>query len=115
LTPFLRATSSEDVLIVQINPIERPRLPVSARDIVDRTQEIAFNASLLAELREVALVTDLIDAGALPRGTGGSQYRRMRLHRIVMEDFGAGFAHPSKLNTDYEFFETLRKLGRRAA
>ena len=42
------------------------------------------------------------------------EFRRLRLHRIVMEDLGGTDTARGTLNTDYEYFETLRKLGQRA-
>ena len=66
--PFLRATATEDVLIVQINPRERRKVPTRTREIMSRVNEINFNASLLSELRGVAFVNRLIDEGRLPRG-----------------------------------------------
>ena len=59
--PFLRATATEDVLIVQINPRERGGAPTSARDIVTRLHEVTFNAPLLSELRALELAERLID------------------------------------------------------
>ncbi len=112
--PFLRATATEDVLIVQINPRERRKVPTRTREIMSRVNEINFNASLLSELRGVAFVNRLIDEGRLPRGMGLGEFRRLKLHRIVMEDLGETFATRSTLKTDYEYFETLRKLGQRA-
>ena len=85
MLPFLRATSTEDVLIVQINPRERGGAPTSAREIMTRLHEITFNAPLLAELRALELAERLITEGGLPRGTAPGQYRRIRLHRIVMD------------------------------
>jgi NTE family protein len=112
LLPFLCATATEDVLIVQINARERPGVPTGAREIAARVQEIAFNAPLLAELRALKLADTLIAKGGLPRGTGAGAYRRLRLHRIVMES--PGLDAGSKLNTDYDFFRLLHKLGQRA-
>jgi NTE family protein len=114
MLPFLRATSTEDVLIVQINPLERGGPPTSARDIMTRLHEINFNAPLLAELRALELAERLITEGSLPRGTAPGQYRRIRLHRIVM-DAEIAFDDRSKLNNDYEFFDRLRQLGQAAA
>ena len=68
IIPFLRATATEDVLIVQINPRERRKVPTRTREIMSRVNEINFNASLLSELRAVAFVNRLIDEGRLPRG-----------------------------------------------
>jgi len=112
--PFLRSTATEDVLIVQINPRQRRKVPTRQSEIVSRVNEINFNASLLSELRGVAFVNRLIDEGRLPRGMRPGEFRRLRLHRIVMEDIGGTDAARGTLNTDYEYFETLRKLGQRA-
>ena len=112
--PFLRATATEDVLIVQINPRERRKVPTRQREIMSRVNEINFNASLLSELRGVAFVNRLIDEGRLPRGMRQGEFRRLKLHRIVMEDLSETSGARSTLKTDYEYFETLRKLGQRA-
>jgi len=114
VTPFLRATATEDVLIVQINPRERRKIPTHTREIMTRVNEISFNASLLSELRGVAFVNQLIDEGRLPQGMRAGEFRRLRLHRIVMESADEPFGARSTLKTDYEYFETLRKLGQRA-
>ena len=115
LYPFFRSTQSEDVLIVQINPLVRKKIPTSTREIVARVSEITFNSSLMAELRAIEFVNRLIDQGRLPRGTGRNEYRRINVHRIVLEGLGERFASATKLRNDYESFRLLRKLGQRAA
>jgi NTE family protein len=114
LIPFLRATATEDVLLVQINPPARRRVPMRTREIRNRVNEINFNASLLSELRAIAFVNRLIDEGRLPRGMGRGQFRRLNLHRIAMEDGRDSFGARGTLKTEYEYFEMLRKLGQRA-
>jgi NTE family protein len=114
LIPFLRATATEDVLIVQINPRERRKTPTRTREILSRISEINFNASLLSELRAVAFVNRLIDEGRLSRGMNEGEFRRLKLHRIVMEEPGETFASAGTLNTEYQSFERLYKLGQRA-
>ena len=98
ILPF-RGSQTQDVLIVQINPLQRRKVPTSAREIQTRVHEITFNAPLLAELRALALT-----------GTGSP----LRLHRIVMDDFAAASDIGNRMSTDYDYFETLRKRGRRA-
>ena len=115
LYPFFRATDCEDLLIVQINPLVRKKLPTSTREIMSRVNEITFNASLLSELRAIELVNRLIDQGRLPRGTGPNEYRRINVHRVVLEGLGERFADATKLRNDYDLFQLLRKLGQRAA
>ena len=113
--PFFRTTSTEDVLVVQINPLVRQATPMSASEIVNRINEITFNSSLLAEYRAIEFVARLIDQGQLPRGTGPGQYRRVNVHRIVLDRFGTHFDTFSKLSTEYDFFEMLHSSGKRAA
>jgi NTE family protein len=112
--PFFRTTATEDVLIVQINPLARHRTPTSAREIMNRVNEITFNSSLLSEYRAIEFVGRLIDQGRLPRGMRAGEYRRINVHRIVLD--GAGkYTARSKLSNDYDFFQMLRTQGKRAA
>lgn len=113
--PFFRTTSTEDVLVVQINPLVRQATPMSSSEIMNRINEITFNSSLIGEYRAIDFVARLIDQGRLPRGIGRGQYRRINVHRIVLDRFGTRLDASSKLSTDYDFFETLRVNGRRAA
>jgi NTE family protein len=113
--PFFRSTSTEDVLVVQINPLVRHETPTSSSEIMNRINEITFNSSLIDEYRAIDFVARLIDQGRLPRGTGPGEYRRINVHRIVLERFGTHFDSFSKLSTDYDFFEMLRLSGKRAA
>jgi NTE family protein len=115
LYPFFRSTESEDVVIVQINPLVRRKLPTSTREIMARVNEITFNAPLMGELRAIEFVTRLIDQGRVPRGIGPNEYRRINVHRIVLEGLGERFASATKLRNDYDSFQLLRKLGQRAA
>jgi NTE family protein len=113
--PFFRATETEDVLVVQINPRVRRVSPTSSQEIMNRLNEITFNSSLLAEFRAIDFVRRLIDQGRLPRGTGPGEYRRVNVHRIALDEAFRKLTAASKLNSDYDFFVTLRNGGRRAA
>ena len=113
--PFFGTTQAEDVLVVQINPLVRKKTPTSASEIFNRLNEITFNAPLLGEYRAIEFVARLIDKGRLPRGTGPGQYRRINIHRIVLDSAGTQLDASSKLTTFYDFFEMLRINGKRAA
>ena len=113
--PFFRTTTTEDVLVVQINPLVRQATPTSSSEIMNRINEITFNSSLIDEYRAIEFVGRLIDQGKLPRGTGPEQYRRINVHRIVLDRFGTHFDAFSKLSTDYDFFDMLHVSGKRAA
>jgi len=113
--PFFDATLTEDVLVVQINPVERKVTPHTQTEIMNRINEITFNSSLLAEFRAIDFVTRLIDQGKLPRGIGKGQYRRINVHRIALDSTFKALTAGSKLNSDFDFFEMLKKGGRQAA
>jgi NTE family protein len=113
--PFFRATETEDVLVVQINPRVRHVAPKSSQEILNRLNEITFNSSLLSEFRAIDFVRRLIDQKRLPRGTGPGQYRRINVHRIALDEAFRKLTAASKLSSDYDFFVMLRNGGRRAA
>jgi len=113
--PFFRTTETEDVLVIQINPVLRPTTPHSSQEIANRVNEITFNSSLVAEYRAIEFVRRLIDEGALKRGTGPGQYRRINVHRIDLGFVGKKLTPSSRLNIDFDFFEMLHRAGRRAA
>ncbi len=56
MTPLVQECVSDDTILVAINPVERPGVPRSARDILNRLNEVSFNAVLLKELRMMALL-----------------------------------------------------------
>jgi NTE family protein len=113
--PLFQTTTTEDVLLVQINPLRREGAPRSNPQIMSRSNEITFNSPLMGELRAIEFVCRLIDQGRLPRGIGPGRYKRVNMHRIVLDAFDKDLNAANRLNTEYEFFEMLRDHGRRAA
>ena len=89
LHPLIYQTETSDILLVQINPIEHLDLPHSGQEIMERMNEVTFNASLLAELRAIEFVRRLLAEGKLD----ARRYKSVRMHRIdggaVLEPFGA--------------------------
>jgi NTE family protein len=59
LWPLVRHTEVDDILVVQVNPVDVDRPPETARDIINRVNEITFNGSLLAETRSVERLNDV--------------------------------------------------------
>jgi NTE family protein len=52
-----------NTILVQINPVERESSPRSASEILNRLNEVSFNAVLLKELRMMALLRQVADPG----------------------------------------------------
>ena len=110
LTPLIRESDAHDTILVQINPRERPEMPRTASDILNRLNEISFNSPLMKELRMMALLREVADPG---HGEG-ARWAGMRTHRIMSDaltDFGAS----SKLNAEWEFVSLLKQEGRKSA
>ena len=111
LFPFYGACESDDIVIVQINPVERKGTPQSAREILDRVNEITFNSSLLRELRAIDFVQRLLDEGKLDP----EDYRRLHLHVVEAHDEILPMGASSKINAEWAFLLHLFDIGRRSA
>jgi NTE family protein len=57
----------------------------------------------------------MIDQGKLPHGTGPGEYRRINVHRIALDSTFKELTAASKLNSDFDFFQMLKKGGQAAA
>src|SRR5262249_53892709 len=88
----------------------RPGTPRSARDILNRLNEVSFNAVLLKELRMIALLRKVAVSG----DDESTNWGRMRIHRIT-SDAMTDLGYSSKLNAEWDFLTMLRDEGRRAA
>ena len=110
MAPLIRECHASDTILVQINPIERPGTPRTAREIHNRLNEIAFNAVLIKELRAAALLRQVADPGS----GDGAILAKMRVHRIA-SDMMVDLGYSSKLLAEWEFFLMLRDEGRKAA
>jgi NTE family protein len=110
ITPLVRECASRDTILVQINPVERPGTPRTARDILNRLNEVSFNAVLLKELRMIALLRQV----ANPGDCEGASWAAMRIHCIASEQM-VTLGYSSKLNAEWEFLCILRDEGRRSA
>jgi NTE family protein len=111
LFPLFYEAQTDDILLVQINPIERRATPHTAREIQNRLTEVTFNANLLGELRAIEFVRRLIDSGKLST----DKYKRVRMHRITGGEKLDAFAASSRLNAVWSFLQELQGLGRDAA
>lgn len=111
LFPLYHETTASDIIIVQINPIERKQTPVSNNDIHNRMNEISFNSALLGELRAIDFVNRLIDAGRVD----SDEYISLFLHRIGGGDELAMYSDASRMDTRWSLLTALRDSGRKAA
>ena len=81
ISPLINECMSNDVVIVQINPMNRPDVPETAREILNRINEMTFNASLVREMAGIAAITQLVESGKL----NDDRYVAVRFHEIGAE------------------------------
>jgi NTE family protein len=105
--PLIHECGSSDIVIVRINPMQRDEVPVSARDILNRINEMSFNASLVREMRSIATMSRLVQNGALD----DDRYATVRFHEITAETELADLGALSKFNTEPGFLKHLHDLG----
>ncbi len=106
--PLIYQTKACDILLVQINPIDHDVLPDDSREIMERVNEVTFNAGLLAELRAIEFVRRLLAEGKLD----DKRYKNVLMHRIDGGSALKPFGSASKMRTDMSFIRQLFELGR---
>ena len=106
ILPLIASNDADDVLLVQIAPLRRDDTPTSARDILNRVNEISFSSSLAAELRALEYVG---------RGIGGGMRPASTCIASCSTGWTSKLGTGSRLKTDYDFFALLHRAGRRAA
>jgi NTE family protein len=107
--PVVYECESRDILMVHLTPAERPEIPLSSHGIMNRMQEIAFNAALIREMRAVAFINKRIVEGKLTEG------KQMLIHLVEAEDVIREFPGSSRLNNDWDFLCRLCEVGRERA
>ena len=111
LAPLVGELKSDDTILIPINPIERPGTPRTPQEILNRLNEVSFNAVLIKELQMMAM---LRRNAANLTSTEGAEWARMRVHIVrnpVMDKLG----YSSKLNAEWDFLSMLKEEGRKAA
>lgn len=119
LLPLIRESAADDLLLVQINPSLREELPTRADAILDRINEVTFNASLLKEMRSIALLKQLIADEDRP----GHHYRNplfarveaLKVHRVEGGNALATLGASTKTQTQWPFLSMLFDRGIEAA
>lgn len=99
LRPLFQGKEDVDVFLVELTPLLRSETPMSAKNILNRINELASINALKAELHEVAHIN--------------AEKERVRMHVLSLPDEGSDLAmEPSiKRTVGLELFESLRQVG----
>lgn len=111
LFPLFNTGLPDDVVVVNINPLERDELPVTPQQIHNRVNEISFNSSLLRELRAINFVQRLLEDGTLQKGT----MSRVLVHMIADDTLMTELSVATKMVPTPLVLNKLKEAGRAAA
>ncbi|MBN7786713.1 patatin-like phospholipase family protein [Ponticoccus gilvus] len=111
LFPLYAMHLPDDIVIVNINPIHREKLPVTPPEIQNRINEISFNASLLRDLRAINFVQRLIAEGSVVEGA----MKNVLVHMIADDGLMNALSVATKMVAIPSVIAQLKEAGRRAA
>lgn len=111
LYPLFARDLPDDIVIININPLERDSVPRTAHQIQNRINEISFNSSLLRELRAIGFVQRLLDDGTLE----SDRMSRVLVHMIADDELMNDLSVATKLVPNSYVLDRLKTAGRAAA
>ena len=111
LFPLFDKSLPDDIVIVNINPLERKEVPHTPQQIQNRVNEISFNSSLLRELRAIEFVQRLLEDGTVPEG----RMNRVRVHMIADDDLMSKLSVATKSVPHAGVIHKLHEAGYAAA
>lgn len=112
--PLIYQCKTPDIVLIQINPLNRPGTPQTPAEIINRLNEISFNASLIGEMRAIAFVQYLVEQDHL-KGEEAARLKKINMHVVCAEKAMNEFGAASKTNSHTDFLLHLKELGRRTA
>ena len=111
LYPLFNADLPDDVVIVNINPLERDEVPKTPQQIQNRINEISFNSSLFRELRAISFVQRLLAEGKLKAG----EMSRVLVHIIADDALMNDLSAATKTVPNPIVLNRLKQAGQAAA
>lgn len=111
LFPLFGSSLPDDIVIININPLERDDIPTTPQEIQNRINEISFNSSLLRELRAIEFVQRLIEEGTM----SSERMSRVRIHMIADDALMAQLSAATKIVPNPTVISQLKDAGRAAA
>ncbi len=111
LFPLFPDALPDDIVIININPLERDELPTTPQQIQNRLNEISFNASLMKELRAINFVQRLLRDGTLEWG----RMSQVFVHMVADDDLMTKLSVATKIVANPIVLGELRAAGYAAA
>lgn len=103
---------AEDTLIVALNPVEKPSVPRSAREIAFDVNRITFNQPYLRDIADIVALQSEAPRGWLRRGGRAARFRRHRFHLIEAGRHTGSLSPETKMRPDRAVLTQLHHAGR---
>jgi NTE family protein len=114
LAPLL--DQAQDLMLVLVNAFHRDGMPpLSAPAILDRLNEITFNASVVLEINAIETVNRLLAELAASGVPYAGRYKPIRLHAVRNDAFVEQLGFASKNSTSWNFLSGLHDAGYQTA
>jgi NTE family protein len=111
LFPLYRQDLPDDIMVININPLERDEVPMLPNQIQNRINEISFNSSLLREMRAIEFVQRLIEEGKVTEG----QMKRVLVHMVSDDKIMLDLSMVTKMFPNAYLLNALKAAGRASA
>jgi NTE family protein len=127
LFPLYDNTETRDIVMVEVNPIERDDVPDKSQEIIDRLNEISFNTPLILEMRAIDFVNRLLEKQQEANSGSGAmgllnrliqkkhgqvkQFAPLYIHAIDAEKQMRKFSASTKGDTSWRFLQELHDIG----
>lgn len=111
LFPLFGAGLPDDIMVININPLNRDSVPTDPQSIQNRINEISFNSSLLRELRAINFVKRLIAEGTM----GAGAMRNVLVHMVADDALMNDLNVATKSVANPLVLARLKSAGRMAA
>jgi NTE family protein len=107
---------AQDLVLVMVNAFHRDSMPPhSAPAILDRLNEITFNASVVLEINAIEAINSVLAELAASGVPYAGRYRPVRLHAIRNDPFVEQLGFVSKHSTSSAFLSSLHDAGYQTA
>jgi NTE family protein len=113
--PLVFDCSTPDVIIVLLQPIDRPDTPKSTHSISERIGEMTFGATFVREMRAIAATREQTRRSLLPIGRIERRLRSARFHIVQADELMRTLKRESKYDTRRVFLTHLFEQGREHA
>jgi NTE family protein len=114
LEPLVYRCTAAHVACILVQPLSRPQLPATAREIAERVAELGFSTTFLREYDSLVHAQAAL-RGSVPLSALGRRMKSLRLHLVEPGDTLSEYRAKTRLNTELGFLLELRDLGRDAA